>query len=229
MRAHSSTASKNLVRRSLDRSGRAWHGETPKDDEEARDRIIQAAKRCIARDGVSGANIAAVAAEVGVTRRTVYRLFESSEQLIRTIAAESTGVTLNKMIAHVNSFSGFEERLVEALLYLRKAIPKDSVLGDYFSVQRNGRTRVAEAFTPDSLEFSLQMLKMIYPGSSKGIDDALFRQLAEHMQRLLLGFILAPGASIATDKAAREYLDRWFVPAVTTTLGSKKPASGRAS
>lgn len=205
-----------------DRSGRAWHGAMPKDDDDARERIIQAAKRCIARDGVTGANIAAVAAEVGVTRRTIYRLFESSEHLIQTIAEQSTGVTLNKMIAHVNSFKTFEERLVEAIMYLSKVIPKDPMLGNYFSIKNSKRSRVHEAFSEQSLDFSLQMLKMIYPGSSKNLDEKLLRQLAEHMQRLVLGFILAPGASLASDKSAREYLQRWFVPAVERTLGLEK-------
>ena len=205
-----------------DRTGKAWHGAAPKDDDEARERIIDAAKRCIARDGVTGANIAAVAEEVGVTRRTIYRLFESSEHLIQTIAAQSTGVTLNKMIAQVNRSATFQQRVVEAIVYLRKAIPEDPVLSGYFSLHTQKKGNIEAAFSAESLEFSVQMLKMIYPGSTRHIDDALLRQLAEYMQRLLLGLIIAPSKAVASDKALREYLQHWFVPAVETTLGLKK-------
>jgi len=212
-----------IVRKERDRSGKAWHGAAPKDDDEARERIIEAAKRCIARDGVTGANIAAVAGEVGVTRRTVYRLFESSSHLIEAIAAESTGVTLNRMIAHVNRFPTFQQRVVEAIVVLRKAIPDDPVLGDYFSLDAPKKAKIAQAFSAESLEFSVQMLKMIYPGSARDIDEAVLRQLAEYMQRLVFGLILAPGKSLASDKALRIYLQRWFVPAVEATL--RLPAS----
>lgn len=199
-------------------TGKAWHGHAPRDDEEARERIIQAAKTCIERDGVSGANISTVAKEVGVTRRTIYRLFESSEKLIQYIAVESTGVTLNKMIARVNKFDTFQQRLVEAMIFLIREIPDDPVLGKYFSTEKNRKINIENAFTQQSLEFSFQMLKMIYPGSTRGKDEVLLRQLAEHMQRLVLALVLAPGPTLKDETAIRQYLERWFIPAVETTL-----------
>jgi AcrR family transcriptional regulator len=192
----------------------AWNGDIPKDDEEARDRIIQAAKNCIERDGVSGANISYVAKEVGVTRQTVYRLFASSGNLIQTVAKHTTGVTLTKMVAHVNKFPTFQERVVEAIIYLKRAITRDNFLGSFFSTNTSNPVTVADSFTPESLEFSFQMLKMLYPYTSQNIDEARFRQLAEHIQRVLFAIILAPSPSTTPDNALRIYLHNWLTPAV---------------
>ena len=192
----------------------AWNGAIPKDDDEARDRIIQAAKICIERVGVSGANISYVAKEIGVTRQTVYRLFASSGNLIQTVAKQTTGVTLTKMVAQVNKFATFQERVVEAIIYLKRAIIRDNFLGSFFSTNTSNSVSVVDSFTPESLEFSFQMLKMLYPYSSQHIDEARFRQLAEHIQRVLFALILAPSPSTTTDKALRNYLHNWLTPAI---------------
>jgi len=200
-----------------------WKGRPPKNDEEARARIIRAARACIKRDGVTGANISAVAKQVGVTRRTIYRLFDSTGQLIQTIVAQWSGVTLNKMLTHVNNYSSFQERVVEAIIYLRKAIRKDSFLKVYFSTDSaNGKqVSITDTFTPESLELSFQMLKVLYPHDAREIDQELFRQLAEHMQRILFSLVLTPSLSTDSDSALREYLNNWLTPAVDALLESR--------
>ena len=201
-----------------------WKGKPPKDDEEARERIIQAARACIKRDGVTGANISAVAKQVGVTRRTVYRLFDSTGHLIQTIAAQSTGVTLNKMMAHVNNYPSFQERVVEAIIYLKKAIKKDSFLKVYFSTDASSGNQlsIADTFTPEALELSFQMLKVLYPQDSRELDQQLFRQLAEHIQRILFSLVLTPSPSTDTDSPLREYLNNWLTPGVDALLKGQK-------
>ena len=51
-------------------------------DLEVRDRIVEAARRCFRRDGVAKTRIAAVAAEAGMVRQTVYDFVESRAQLL---------------------------------------------------------------------------------------------------------------------------------------------------
>ena len=207
------------MQRSQSKSRRpAWNGSTPGDDEEARDRIIEATKVCIARDGVSGANISNVANEVGVTRQTVYRLFSSSGLLVQTIAMQSAGLTLNKMVAHVSKFASFQERVVEAIIYMKKAVKKDAFFAASFSIDKSRFGGVVDTFTPEGLEFSFQMLKTLYPGSSSHLDQRLLRQLAEQMQRMLLALVVAPSPATRTDKATREYLNNWLTPSVDRLL-----------
>ena len=200
-----------------------WKGKPPKNDEEARERIIRAARACIKRDGVTGANISAVAKQVGVTRRTVYRLFDSTGHLVQSIAAHSSGVTLNKMMTHVNNYPSFQERVVEAIIYLKKAIKNDSFLKAYFSAGSGSSNQVsiADTFTPGALELSFQMLKVLYPQNAREIDPQLFRQLAEHMQRILFSLVLTPSLATDDDSALREYLNNWLTPAVDALLENR--------
>ena len=200
-----------------------WKGKPPKNDDEARERIIRAARACIKRDGVTGASISAVAKQVGVTRRTIYRLFDSTGHLIQSIVAQSSGVTLNKMLAHVNNYPSFQERVVEAIIYLRKAIKNDSFLKVYFSTDSSNGNQgsITDTFRPGALELSFQMLKVLYPQDAKEIDQHLFRQLAEHMQRILFSLVLTPSPSTDNDSALREYLNNWLTPAVDALLDSR--------
>lgn len=56
-------------------------------DLEVRDRIVEAARRCFRRDGVAKTRIAAVAAEAGMVRQTVYDFVESRAHLLELAMA----------------------------------------------------------------------------------------------------------------------------------------------
>ena len=53
---------------------RGWAGSTPRSDEEAIDRILNAVDEVVAEHG-SAIRLADVARKLGVTRQTVYRYF----------------------------------------------------------------------------------------------------------------------------------------------------------
>jgi AcrR family transcriptional regulator len=55
--------------------------------EASRDAILQAAVRVIGREGLSGASLAAVAAEAGTSKPAVLYHFECRERLLRHVAA----------------------------------------------------------------------------------------------------------------------------------------------
>ncbi len=70
----------------------AWAGlPSPASDTEARSRLLDAARRCFERFGTEKTSITDIAAEAGVTRRTVYRYFDSSDELLRAAFALAAG------------------------------------------------------------------------------------------------------------------------------------------
>ena len=77
-----------------------WRGSPPRDDAEARERIIGAAMRCIDRYG-SRTRLADVAKELGVTRQTVYFYFAGTEELLVATAQQAVGGFLDALAAHV--------------------------------------------------------------------------------------------------------------------------------
>jgi len=66
----------------------SWAGRPPADDAEATQRIRDAARRCIDRNGVN-VRIAEVARELGVSRPTIYRHYASGRAVLLAVALES--------------------------------------------------------------------------------------------------------------------------------------------
>lgn len=66
----------------------SWSGRPPADDAEASQRIRDAARRCIDRNGVN-VRIAEVARELGVSRPTIYRHYASGQAVLLAVALES--------------------------------------------------------------------------------------------------------------------------------------------
>ena len=66
----------------------AWDGDPPHRTA-ARERLLEVAALCVARDGIAGTGIAHVALEAGVSRPTVYRYFKDREELIRSVLLQA--------------------------------------------------------------------------------------------------------------------------------------------
>lgn len=56
---------------------------------ETRERVLQAARRVLGREGIAAATMEHIAAEAGVGVATVYRLFGSKEELLRAFSEEA--------------------------------------------------------------------------------------------------------------------------------------------
>ncbi len=76
----------------------SWAGRPPADDVEASQRIRDAARRCIDRNGVN-VRIAEVARELGVSRPTIYRHYSSGRAVLLAVALES----IEPLVARVAS------------------------------------------------------------------------------------------------------------------------------
>lgn len=54
--------------------------------EERRRKILEAAKRCFARDGLWGASVSGICAEVGISPGHLYHYFKGKEAILSAIA-----------------------------------------------------------------------------------------------------------------------------------------------
>ena len=62
-----------------------WGDRSPGDVREARDRVLDAAERCLADDGYQRVTMEAIAAEAKISRATLYRYFEDKESLFGAV------------------------------------------------------------------------------------------------------------------------------------------------
>jgi len=116
----------------------AWGGApVPASDAEARRRLVDAACSCFERFGFEKTGLSDVAAEAGVTRRTVYRYFDNTDELMRAAFALVAGGIVDRMVAHARRFDDPGDRIIEAMLFLRREIPADPHLGPLFSPGRD--------------------------------------------------------------------------------------------
>ena len=122
------------------------------DAAEARQQILAAAERVIARYGVSKTTMDDIGKQAGVSRPTVYRYFGDRDNLLGALIERRARMLFDRARNYIFGFESFAEQLVEGLLYLidhgrRDPIVRILVGPEYLSVTTpivNGSALVAE-------------------------------------------------------------------------------------
>lgn len=104
-----------------------WAGNPPHPDA-ARERLLDAATRCIAREGLAGTSIASVAAEAGVSRPTVYRYFDDRDTLVRETLKLASDRLRGSVVERISELPTAADMIVEAIVLAVHEIPADDVL-----------------------------------------------------------------------------------------------------
>jgi len=193
------------------RRTRAWAGDPPTLHAAARERLLEAAARCVARDGMAGANVAAVAAEAGVSRPTVYRYFADRQALVEATLMHAGRDLAERLGARLRRMSAPAEMAVEAMCFVLQEIPREPVLGAMWSEAALDASAVAGLTRRPALDWSrdaLQDLVRAAGWSREAADEAI-----EVMLRMLLSLLAAPEPR-RSDAALRAFLMRRLVPAL---------------
>ena len=89
-----------------------WGGDPPATDDEARSRIVDAGIRCVDANGAMETTLSDIAADLQVTRQTVYRYFPGTESLFVALAEHSAGEFVERVASHVADVEDPVEALV---------------------------------------------------------------------------------------------------------------------
>ncbi|HKS98737.1 MAG TPA: TetR/AcrR family transcriptional regulator [Rugosimonospora sp.] len=195
---------------------RGWGGNPPAGDDEARARIIASAKRCLDRFGPAKTGLADIAADLEVTRQTVYRYFTTTDELIYAAAADSSGEFLRRLADHLGGIQAPDEILAEAITWTLEELPREPYIGILLQPSRRdnatvrmiddqaltvGRTFLAQlAIDWDALEFGDQDLD----------------ELAELLLRLFTSYLKRPDTRRSRDEL-KQYFLRWIGAALRTS------------
>jgi len=195
-----------------------WGGATPASDQEAIDRILDAADDAIAQRG-GDMRIADVARTLGVSRQTVYNWFPGSNALIEAVATRSGLKFLERLAAHLVGITDPIEALVESLAYtvewLPSAKPVQLMLAHDFPKASTGVTSdLAKQFGHGILA------GLDVDWTELGLDDIGIDDLVEYMLRILQSFMIDPGRPPRRGSVLRDYLRRWVAPVVISEIGS---------
>ena len=190
-----------------------WGGAPPADDTEARQRILDAARRCVDRDGATQASLSDVAAELGVTRQTVYRYFPSTDQLFSELAQASADEFIDRIVEHMAPYDDEVEAMVEGLAFTIERIPQERYVA---LLLRTGSAFTQGIISEVSMAFGRSLLaRTAIDWQGLGYDEDELDGLVEIMLRLIQSLAVTPfSPSGATRSPAqlRAFLRRWFGP-----------------
>ena len=191
---------------------KAWNGNSPRSEAEARRILLDVTRDCIERFGLSKVGLSDVASAAGVTRQTVYRYFADAEDLFKSAAVLASGGFLERMRGRVlERQEGVAERMVETLVFAIHEIPKDAQLstllqsGDFFAVSSGL-----------NLSFIQEEILALSDGALS-LDARERDELAEILLRLLNSFLADSGPERSEDEL-RTFLFRWLVPLIEEKL-----------
>ncbi|CAN3131592.1 TetR/AcrR family transcriptional regulator [Mycobacterium sp. smrl_JER01] len=201
-----------------------WGGNTPSSDEEAIDRILNAADAIIAERGAA-MRIADVARELAVTRQTVYRYFPSTDALLVACAMRSADGFLDQLAAHLRGYTDPGAAMVEGVAYAIEALADDDTIEFLFN--QRGRGGAVPSITSDTARtFGRALLhRLDVDWAAHGFDEAALDRLAEFGLRSIHSLLLDPGSPPHTGAGLRSFLTGWLGPAATSQRRSTPAAS----
>jgi AcrR family transcriptional regulator len=195
-----------------------WGGATPATDEEAIERILDAASKAIEERGAD-IRIADVARALGVSRQTVYNYFPGTHALLEAAATRSGVRFLQRLAEHLAHMTDQVEALVESLAFTLEWLPDDK------HVQLMLVHDFTKASTGVMSDMGIKFGHGILAGldidwAQYGLDDTGIEDLSEYMLRILQSFMIDPGRPPRTGVALRGYLRRWVAPVLTSEIAS---------
>lgn len=190
-----------------------WSGNTPASDEEAIERILDAADRIINERG-SAMRIADVARDLGVTRQTVYRYFPGTEALLIATAMRSADGFLEHLEAHLKGVSDPVVAMIEGIVYAVEHLAADRQF-DLVLKPKNRGGQTVSIMSDTGMAFGRSMLhKFDVDWEQHGFDEEGLDELAEFCLRVLHSFLVDPGRPPRSGDDLRRYLTRWIGPAI---------------
>ncbi|SPM36780.1 TetR family transcriptional regulator [Mycobacterium rhizamassiliense] len=189
-----------------------WGGNTPASDEEAIERILNAADTIIGERG-SAMRIADVARALGVTRQTVYRYFPGTQELLLASAMRSADGFLDHLAAHVKGVTDPVVAVTEGFAFAVEQLASDKQVELVLNQRRGGQ--VASIVSDTALAFCRSMLhRYDIDWEKHGFDEAELDELNEFTLRVLHSFLADPGRPSRSGDDLRRYLIRWIGPAI---------------
>ena len=89
----------------------------PTSADEARERILAAAERCIERHGIRKTTMDDVACEVGLSRPSVYRYFADRDDLLIELITRHARALIERARKSISRQSNLPDQIVESILY----------------------------------------------------------------------------------------------------------------
>lgn len=191
-----------------------WQGNPPRTEDDARERIVAATRTCLQKYGPAKTTLSDVAAELGVTRQTVYRYYANLGELLSAVAQAGLDDFVERMQQHLATFTTPAEAAIESVVFALQAIPQEPSIGVLLQA---GETDIFSRGVTSSMavDVGTQILRRLpVDWSAIGVDDDELGGLAEILMRLMVSFLQYPAAPPRSEDELRALVRRWLGPAL---------------
>jgi TetR/AcrR family transcriptional regulator len=186
------------------------------DDEEARRRLLEAAGRCIVRHGHARIRMGEVAQEAGVARSTVYRYFQTRDELIIGLILAKVDAALEKVVALLDDPQDAARCIPELVLGPNSYIAGSPVNEALFSPGSRDMVVALELGSEQLLDASCRHFGPLLEGwqAAGQVHADLDPRDTVRWIGVLSATLLTTPWRKRSDAAKREFLDRYLVRAL---------------
>ncbi|MEM7410349.1 MAG: helix-turn-helix domain-containing protein [Myxococcota bacterium] len=173
--------------------------------------MLEAAERCVARDGLAQLGIAGVAAEAGVSRPTVYRYFQDRRELIQATLMRSGEALSSRVADHLSGFDDPGAMALETVRLSLRATQRDPLLRQVWTNASLDASALAGFTQPFAIALTERAIRPLADAAGWSAREST--EASETLMRFVLSLLAAPGPS-RSDAALRGYLRRRLLPAL---------------
>ncbi|MEM7136539.1 MAG: TetR/AcrR family transcriptional regulator [Myxococcota bacterium] len=182
----------------------------------AGDRILDATRIVLARDGIRGARMGRIAEVAGCSRATLYRYFPNKEALLHAYMVHIADGFRAVLAERLRGMRSFEERLIEASAVSVELMQSREDVAPFFTEEGVGLTA---QLTGNAVAMRDQMAELLaHEAASSKIDGSLrdgvtAAEAAEWATRAIFSLATVP-LQRRSGQALRDYLRKMLVPAL---------------
>jgi AcrR family transcriptional regulator len=200
-----------------------WGDTAPATDDEARDRLLDAAETCYARHGVARTTVDDIAAAASVHRTTVYKYFPGRDEILVGVLLRDSEQVIAGAERQLRGDGSFAERMAGAFRHASKGIRDSTYLRLLFSPEAADLTvRVASA----SEQFRARTERALLPFVEDAIDRGELRtelgaqEVVSWLVRASFMLLLEHGGQAGTG-AVRD-MERFVLPGLGAIAGTSQ-------
>jgi AcrR family transcriptional regulator len=185
------------------------------------DAVLDAAAHCYLRLGVDKTTASDIAAEVGISRATLYRRFGSHEVIFLAVLARESEEMAEAAQIHLQGVEDPGERVLEGMMFALGEIGRRPVHAAIFggdsaawaanrAIREEALRRIGEA--------GVRPL-VASPLAEGELSEADMSDLVDWILRILISYAAVPGDGGRDAAAIRRQLTEWFLPAFQRVVG----------
>lgn len=195
-----------------------WGERSPAGVGEARERILDGAEACLAREGYSRVSMEAVAAEARISRATLYRYFSNRDEVFSGVVVREAERYLDRIRFRVESQPDLGSAILEYVRVSLRTAEHDPVIAGLFTGDDGPQAGGVIAESSVALfEMTIEFFRPLFVTHAAELrPDTTVEDAGEWILRAVLSLVTVPGPKRRSESAIDAYLARYLLPAILT-------------